>query len=241
MIRRSDYDTRTANGREVFMKCIAVALFEESRREIERGGEWKSLIILFIVVAVAGMLLSLEHVALLFVCLLFFIDVLRCTSARLYSFHCLHSVFRMLVQIVCCRCVLYVLYLSESFVDTLVFYSIPFLFVFFLLLFLSDPLRPKSNSHWNVRRVHKFEQKDRWQNARHSISPCTMNKAHRSIYIYTGTRDRHWTPTIFGLSWYFIQIQLNVGPYPSKCLPNVETMLTKNFGFEYTIFSKKQR
>lgn len=128
----------------------------------EREREWKSLIILFIVVAVAGMLLSLEHVALLFVCLLFFIDVLRCTSARLYSFHCLHSVFRMLVQIVCCRCVLYVLYLSESFVDTLVFYSIPFLFDFFLLLFLSDPLRPKSNSHWNVRRVHKFEQKDRW-------------------------------------------------------------------------------
>lgn len=133
MIRRSDYDTRTANGREVFMKCIAVALFGESGRE--RGEEWKSLIILFIVVAIAGMLLSLEHVALLFVCLLFFIDVLRCTSARLYSFHCLHSVFRMLVQIVCCRCVLYVLYLSESFVDTLVFYSIPFLFFFFCFYF----------------------------------------------------------------------------------------------------------
>lgn len=33
MIRRSDYDTRTANGQEVFMKCIAVALFGESKRE----------------------------------------------------------------------------------------------------------------------------------------------------------------------------------------------------------------
>lgn len=68
-----------------------------------------------------------------------------------------------------------------------------------------------------------------------------MNKAHRSIYMYIDTRDRHWTPTFFRLSWYFSQIQLRVGPYPSKCLPNLGTMLTKNFGFEYIFFKIKHR